>query len=710
MSALERGAELLSRTLEAVQSASGSTTVFAAATGASVLLLGLRSRGGGATDAAAGAGTDGAADVATATQAPGTRGHAPAPGVYTGLLMKLRAATTDDGDDVPVAPRGTSGTPKTVADALDAATTPGSRAAHTATGRRPFSKAVFHTTDDAIADANSRHRVRTHVQHLRRDGARAAVSGAVAHRLRRAFASVPEVFAKHEGGNHTPGDGHSVASRHGGTRRYSTASSVSVANGGVTSTPPSAARSRRSRGSASSWLPETDSTDADYTSHYDGDDGAVVVRLPVLPVVGSQHHSGRCWMFAGLNVIRADFMRVLSLPRSFAFSRSHLVRYEKLEKADAFFSDCERTWQLEMDAPLVSHLFKAGPCRDGCDYQVFRRLVLKYGLVPEEHCPESHFTADSMDLTQRLNTVARHYGMAIRRALRASGGAYDDPSRRHEARRLRQLGVAAVYRVLDRHLAPPVTTFEWHGDEVTPLQFLRRYVTPVHDLTRKVVLIAAEHLEPGRAYAVDHGKNSAGFQEPVVNELAGPTGDGGDGGGGADGSKSGAAPGRWAEWLNVSMEDLVHAARDSLVERREGVWFGCDVRKDCDVSEGLLDPRLFDPRVIGFTGDFLPPMSRSEACESGEGVSTHNMMISGVRLVPASDTAKAATEPSAFLIENSWGAAKGMSGYYVASIDWFRKHVYGLVVDEALLSDAALATWRTQRRTIIPPMDVFACL
>ena len=47
-----------------------------------------------------------------------------------------------------------------------------------------------------------------------------------------------------------------------------------------------------------------------------------------------QMNSGRCWIFAGLNVIRNAMITKYKLPSEFELSQSYLSRWDKLEKCN----------------------------------------------------------------------------------------------------------------------------------------------------------------------------------------------------------------------------------------------------------------------------------------------------------------------------------------------------------------------------------------
>ena len=65
-----------------------------------------------------------------------------------------------------------------------------------------------------------------------------------------------------------------------------------------------------------------------------GDDGHFSHRIKSKGIT-NQKKSGRCWMFAGLNVIRPQVIRDHQM-EEFEFSTSYLQFWDKLEKANTF--------------------------------------------------------------------------------------------------------------------------------------------------------------------------------------------------------------------------------------------------------------------------------------------------------------------------------------------------------------------------------------
>ena len=58
-------------------------------------------------------------------------------------------------------------------------------------------------------------------------------------------------------------------------------------------------------------------------------------ELPEKVAAMDQGQSGRCWVFAGLNMMRRRMIACLGLPPEFALSTTHLSRCMKIERCNA---------------------------------------------------------------------------------------------------------------------------------------------------------------------------------------------------------------------------------------------------------------------------------------------------------------------------------------------------------------------------------------
>ena len=65
--------------------------------------------------------------------------------------------------------------------------------------------------------------------------------------------------------------------------------------------------------------------------------------------------SGRCWMFAALNVMRLSVMEKCKLDKDFELSQSYLFFYDKLERANYFMHQIIETADQDPSSREVMH-------------------------------------------------------------------------------------------------------------------------------------------------------------------------------------------------------------------------------------------------------------------------------------------------------------------------------------------------------------------
>ena len=97
--------------------------------------------------------------------------------------------------------------------------------------------------------------------------------------------------------------------------------------------------------------------------------------------------SGRCWLFSGLNVLRAQMIAKYNLG-AFQFSQNYCFFYDQLEKSNLFLQSVIDSADKPFDDKYVEWLFK-NPISDGGQFTGISDIVTKYGLVPAEVMPET---------------------------------------------------------------------------------------------------------------------------------------------------------------------------------------------------------------------------------------------------------------------------------------------------------------------------------
>ncbi len=361
--------------------------------------------------------------------------------------------------------------------------------------------------------------------------------------------------------------------------------------------------------------------------------------------VTNQKSSGRCWMFAGLNLIRVGAMKKMKL-KEFEFSQNHTLFWDKLERANYFLEQIILTADRDVDDRLVAHLL-GRPIDDGGQWNMFVSVVRKHGLVPQAVMPESQSSSNTRRMNSILLNLLREGAATLRERVAKGAGA-------DKVRQAKDDIVATAYRVLSIHLGTPPETFDWqwqdeekrfHRDgEMTPKEFADTYCTIPLEEYICLVNDPRPSSPMGKTFTVAHLGNVIGG-DPV-------------------------------KYLNVDIETMKTLTMKTLMGG-EPVWMGCDVGKMMHRGLGLWDAELFDYEGV-YQTKFAH--SKAERLIYHQTLMTHAMLFTGV------DIADDKT-PRRWRVENSWGEEGGRKGFYVMNDSWFDEHMFEVAVHRDHLSD-----------------------
>ena len=168
--------------------------------------------------------------------------------------------------------------------------------------------------------------------------------------------------------------------------------------------------------------------------------------------VTNQARSGRCWMFAGLNMFRVESKDVLNV-KEFEFSQNYLMFWDKIERANFLLEAIIDTADKPIDDRTVSWLLQRG-VEDGGQWDMFVSLVKKHGVVPKSVMPETESSSNSMRMNSMLNYQYRQGAKKIR-DLYAQESGVDD------MRESKKDTLSAMYQILAIHLGSPPDQFFW---------------------------------------------------------------------------------------------------------------------------------------------------------------------------------------------------------------------------------------------------------
>ena len=355
--------------------------------------------------------------------------------------------------------------------------------------------------------------------------------------------------------------------------------------------------------------------------------------------VTNQEKSGRCWLFAGLNLLRVGAMSAMNL-KEFEFSQNHTMFWDKLERANYFLNAVIETREREVDDRTVAHLLGSA-ADDGGQWNMFISVVQKHGLVPKAVMPETQSSSE----TSRMNAVLRNVLREGAKTLREVDGGED------VLNKARTEILAVVHRVLCLHLGTPPERFDWqwtdkdrkfHRDgELTPQEFAERYVAlPIEEYV--CLVHDPRSTSPyGRTFTVDY----------LGNVVGGPP----------------------VKYLNVEMGLLKRLAQQQIVAG-EPVWFGCDVGPQMSLDLGIWDAALYDYASVY---DHQSGLAKADRLVYRESQMTHAMLFTGVDVVDGA--------PRRWRVENSWGDEKGIKGYWTMNDSWFDEYVFEIAVPKRLL-------------------------
>jgi bleomycin hydrolase len=380
--------------------------------------------------------------------------------------------------------------------------------------------------------------------------------------------------------------------------------------------------------------------------------------------VTSQGKSGRCWLFAGLNLIRAGTMAKLNV-KEFEFSQNYVMFWDKLERANYFLEAIIETADRDIDDRTIAFLLDS-VAGDGGQWNMFVALVDKYGLVPKAFMPETQSSSETAKMNSLLRRVLRRGALTVRAAV----GSDLEAAREQKADILQ-----IVYRVLSIHLGTPPDRFLWqwrdkdkafHRDGLlTPKEFAESYVTLPIDEYVCLVHDPRPSSPMNRTYTVEYLGNVSGAP-PVT-------------------------------YLNVEIALMKELAAQAI-ESGEPVWFGCDVAKMMSNDYALWDAKLFD-----YDSVYATPLELSKADRliAHESQMTHAMLFTGVDRVDG--------VPRRWRVENSWGAERGRDGFFTMNDSWFDEYLFEIAARRDLLP-AELQAALDAEPTVLPAWDPMGAL
>ena len=373
--------------------------------------------------------------------------------------------------------------------------------------------------------------------------------------------------------------------------------------------------------------------------------------------ITDQSSSGRCWLFTGMNVLRAKIINEQKL-NSLELSQNYLFFYDQLEKSNLFLQAIIDTRKKPMDDQTVVWLFQ-NPLSDGGTFTGVADLATKYGVVPSGVMPDNYTAKNTSQFTQFLKRKLREDALLLRKDNKATDKALQSQKQKY---------LSEIYKMLVLGFGKPVTKFTWAPKDAdgkftrepkkyTPKSFYDEFIGL--DLQNDYIMLMNDpSREYWKTYEIQYDRHTY------------------------DGHN-------WL-YLNIPIEDIKQAAIASIKDSTM-MYFSCDVSKYLNRANGISDLNNYNYDDIFGVKFGMDKAQRIKSFDSG---STHAMTLKAVDL-------DANGKPQKWEVENSWGASYGHKGHIIMTDEWFDNYMFRLVVNKKYVSEKVLKA--SQQKPILLP-------
>lgn len=361
--------------------------------------------------------------------------------------------------------------------------------------------------------------------------------------------------------------------------------------------------------------------------------------------ITAQEMSGRCWLFAALNILREKVSEKLKI-EEFELSQNYLSFYDKLEKANNFLQMVIDHADEPVKGQLMQYVLRG--MSDGGYWCPAADLIEKYGVLPKAYFPETFQSGHTIGYINAINKLLRKDAMELRELVAAGKDPYERKSEM----------MAEIYKAqcIAFGQPPRVFDFTWkdkkekfHEDRnLTPQEFYKKYTGFA---IRDYAAVINEPL-PGRA--MDTPITFHGIENMVGRDMTA---------------------------LNISQEALEELCV-KMLKGGEAIWIACDAGAYLARKEGIWDPDSVTTNEL--LGGFSSDMEKGKALLYSQSSANHAVLLTGVHLDEEG-------KPDRWKIENSWGKDVGKGGYFTCSEAYFKRFVYEAAINKKYFTKDQLA-------------------
>jgi bleomycin hydrolase len=396
------------------------------------------------------------------------------------------------------------------------------------------------------------------------------------------------------------------------------------------------------------------------------------------PEVTNQLDSGRCWIFAGLNLVRRYMIAHYGY-ENFEFSQSYIAFYDKLERANYFAfwlkNTLEKSPNYDFSVYNLKYQYWFNTLfDDGGQFAVFAHIVNKYGLMPKVEFEDTYYSSNTSDFIKMLKDTStiflleckdnmknyekcrEKYLTEIYRLLTQFYGSHYEkflfkyPATQSNKKRITKKNkekndenkvIARVHggkKTNKKTIKNIELIKKYNSVYVTPKEFYDKYV-PIN-LDNFISIINDPRNKYNNMYEIDDLQTIVGG--PKINHY------------------------------NIEMRELNKITKH-VIDRGNPIWFTCDVGNFIDFDKEIADLNLFDEeKDLGISS--IKNISKEDRLTYGISKLDHAMLLCGYQERPDSSIIR-------WKVENSWSAVGDGNGFLTISDGWFKEFLYQIVVN-----------------------------
>jgi len=399
--------------------------------------------------------------------------------------------------------------------------------------------------------------------------------------------------------------------------------------------------------------------------------------IDVKTKITKQGRTGRCWLFAILNIMRLNMIRDYNLIE-FEFSENYLFFYDRLEKANYFLNYIIDNYNKDLDNDIkLIHILNS-KTDDGNHWSMFYNLIKKYGIIPKTAMSDHYHSKNSQELNEFFNDYLIKISEKIIETLKKENSTKIQKS-------LITNALNECYKILVIFLGEPPKTFDWSyiiikkkdsleyksnekiisHNQLTPLIFYNKFVK--YDIESKICLInyPCKNVPFFKKYSVELIPDIIGGKEP--------------------------------SFINVPQTVIFKAIKKSI-DDNNAIWCAVDWTKFNAKKDGILDIKAFNYIDI-FDNDNI--MDKCSGLKYRQTEPNHAVIIRGYNINNG--------KIDKFLVENSHGDDNNFKGFVSMSVEWFNYYLYEIVVDKKYI-DKNIIEINKQKTKILPHNSPFGSL